>query len=103
MANQDLRAQLQENLDEAEWDWLIPHVKRDSLVVVTSQLDLLDVGVAIATDNVSSIQRWISEALIYKPSPEQISDWNQNSTKKFDAIIVDPFVVVQESSTASQE
>ncbi len=94
-----LRARLAENLDVAEWDWLIPHVKRDALVVVNPQLDLLDVGVAIASDNVSSIQHWISEALIYKPSPEQISDWNQNSTKTFDTIIVDPFVVVQESST----
>jgi hypothetical protein len=96
---EDIRARLKENLDVAQWDWLIPHVKRDVLVVVNPQLDLLDVGVAIASDNVSSIQRWISEALIYKPSPEQVSDWNQNSTKKFDAIIVDPFVVVQESST----
>lgn len=96
---EDIRARLKENLDVAQWDWLIPHVKRDALVVVTPQLDLLDVGVAIASDNVSSVQRWISEALIYKPSPEQISNWNQNSTKKFDAIIVDPFVVVQESST----
>lgn len=96
---EDIRARLKENLDVAQWDWLIPHVKRDALVVVTPQLDLLDVGVAIASDNVSSVQRWISEALIYKPSPEQVSEWNQNSTKKFDAIIVDPFVVVQESST----
>jgi hypothetical protein len=96
---EDIRARLKENLDVAQWDWLIPHVKRDVLVVVNPQLDLLDVGVAIASDNVSSIQRSISEALIYKPSPEQVSDWNQNSTKKFDAIIVDPFVVVQESST----
>jgi hypothetical protein len=96
---EDIRARLAENLDVAQWDWLIPHVKRDALVVVTPQLDLLDVGVAIASDNVSSVQRWISEALIYKPSPEQVSNWNQNPTTKFDAIIVDPFVVVKEAAT----
>jgi hypothetical protein len=94
---EDIKSRLAENLDVAEWDWLVPHVKRDALVVVNPDLDLLDVGVAIASDNVSSVQRWISEALICKPSPEQLSDWNQNRTKKFDAIIVDPFVLVQES------
>ncbi len=95
---EDIRARLKENLDVAEWDWLIPHVKRDALVVVNPQLDLLDVGVAIASDNVSSVQRWISEALICKPSPEQLSHWNEHPTTKFDAIIVDPFVLVKESS-----
>jgi len=37
-----------------------------------SRLDLLDVGVAIASDNVSSVQVWISEQLIYKPSAAQL-------------------------------
>jgi len=40
----DLRAELVENLDEAEWEWLIPHVKRDAVFVVAPDLDLLDVG-----------------------------------------------------------
>jgi hypothetical protein len=57
----DLRAELAEDLDEAEWDWLIPHVQRDAVVVVASGLDLLDVGVAIASDNVSTVQHWIGE------------------------------------------
>lgn len=94
---EDIRARLAENVDVAEWDWLIPHVKRDAVVVVDGSLDLLDVGVAIASDNTSSVQHWISEALIYKPSPEQMSFWNENRAQKFNAIIVAPFVLVQES------
>jgi len=27
----DLRAELTEILDEAEWEWLIPHVQRDAV------------------------------------------------------------------------
>jgi hypothetical protein len=41
---QDFRAQLAENLDEAELEWLKPHIQRDVVVVVNPQLDLLDVG-----------------------------------------------------------
>ncbi|NET54233.1 MAG: DUF2288 family protein, partial [Merismopedia sp. SIO2A8] len=30
---QDLRTQLAEALDEAAWEWLVPHAKRDVVVV----------------------------------------------------------------------
>jgi len=96
----DLRAKLAESLDEAEWNWLIPHVQRDAVVVVAAQLDLLEVGVAIASDNASSIQRWIGEQLIHKPSPTQLSDWNGNRAKRFNTLIVQPYVLVQEPAAA---
>lgn len=100
---QDLREQLAENLDLAEWNWLIPHVKRDVVLVIDRELDLLDVGVAIASDHTSSVQDWISRELIYKPSAEQLSIWNSNDTKKFHALIVPPFVLVQESTATQDE
>lgn len=95
---QELREQLAENLDEARWEWLIPHNNRDVVVVVNETLDLLDVGEAIANDNQSSVQHWISEQLISKPSAEQVSDWNDNQAKRFKALIVQPFILVQELS-----
>ncbi|NEP03972.1 MAG: DUF2288 domain-containing protein [Okeania sp. SIO2G4] len=100
---QDIREQLAENLDVAEWNWLVPHVKRDAVVIVGKNLDLLDVGVAIASDNISSVQDWISRELIYKPSAEQLSIWNSNDSKKFNALIVQPFVLVQESDATQED
>lgn len=97
---QDLRAVLAENLDEAEWNWLIPHVQRNAVIVVASGLDLLDVGVAIASDNVSSVQHWIGEQLIHKPLVTQLADWNANRTKRFNTLIVQPYVLVQELPVA---
>ncbi len=94
---QDLRTQLAESLDEAELEWLKPHIQRDRVVVVHPELDLLDVGVAIARDDVLSVQHWISEQLIQKPSPNQVADWNSDQTKRFQALIVQPYVLVQES------
>ncbi len=95
---QDLRAELAESLDEAELDWLKPHIQRDVVVVVHQQLDLLDVGVAIARDDVLSVQHWISEQLVHKPFPEELADWNSNPTKRFQALIVQPYVLVQASA-----
>lgn len=93
---EELREELAETLDEAEWNWLAPHARRDSLILVSPDLDLLDVGVAIANDNVLYVQRWIAEALIQKPSPAQLSDWNGHQEKRFKALIVQPYVLVQE-------
>jgi hypothetical protein len=93
---QDLRAELAELIDEAEWDWLTPHARRDSIIVVEQALDLVDVGMAIANDNTTSVQHWIAEDLIHKPSPTQLADWNFNQTKRFNALIVQPYVLVQE-------
>lgn len=97
---QDLRAELKETLDEAEWEWLIPHVQRDAVVVVAVELDLLDVGVAIAGDDVSSVGQWIDEALISKPSTKQVGEWNSDRIKRFATLIVQPYVLVQEKAAA---
>jgi hypothetical protein len=92
----DLRTELSSNLDEAEWEWLIPHVQRDAVIVVAQDLDLLDVGVAIASDNVSSVQQWIDQQLMAKPSTTQMGNWNSDRTKRFQTLILQPYVLVQE-------
>jgi len=94
---QDLRAELTAMVDEAEWEWLIPHVQRDAVVIVDPNLDLVEVGIAIANDNVTTVQHWISEQLIHKPTPEQLTDWSSDRSHRFNALIVQPYVLVQDS------
>jgi hypothetical protein len=91
-----LRAELANNLDEAELDWLKPHIQKDAVILVVPELDLLDVGVAIASDNTMSVQHWIGEQLLVKPSPEILNRWNANPQQKFQAMIIQPYVLVQE-------
>ena len=97
---EDLRGELAEMVDEAEWDWLMPHAQRDAIVLVTAGLDLAEVGVAIANDNVSAVEHWISEQLLYKPTPEQLADWAGDRTRRFKALIVQPYVLVQDRLAA---
>ena len=92
---QDLRAELAETLDEAEWEWLMPHAKRDAIVIVAPELNLLDVGVAIASDDKASVESWINQQQLSKPSPEQLSDWGNEPTRRVKALIVQPYVLVQ--------
>lgn len=95
-----LREQLSESVDQAEWDWLAPHAGRDALVVVDTALDLVDVGMAIANDDTPTVQHWIAEQLIYKPSVEQLNLWERDRSYRFNALIIEPYVLMQDSVTA---
>jgi hypothetical protein len=65
--------------------------------LVDAGLDLAEVGSAIAHDDVATVNRWLAEALLAKPSPLQIKTWDQQRTKCFQSLIVQPFVLVQDS------
>lgn len=95
--SQDLKQELTDMLAPADWAWISPHANRGAVVVVDSQLNLVEVGVAIATDNTAAVNRWIAEALLTKPSPLQLEVWDQTAKKQFQSLIVQPFVLVQES------
>lgn len=92
----ELREELAQSLDQAQWDWLMPHAKRDVVIVVSPNLNLLDVGVAIANDNATLVQSWIGTQQVRKPSTDELNAWNKNPDKRFNTLIVQPYVVVQE-------
>lgn len=92
----DLRAELIEMMGPVQWEWLKPHVQRDVVVVVNPDLDLADVGVAIATDNTQAVERWITEQLILKPNAKELAQWS-GGNKQFTSLIVQPYVLVQDS------
>ena len=93
---ENIREQLKELLDEAELEWLKPHIQKDVVIIVDTELDLLDVGVAIASDNTQSIQHWVGEQLLVKPSQEILDRWNANPERRFQAIIIQPYILVKE-------
>lgn len=97
--SQDLKYELSEMVAPADWAWISPHANRGAVVVVDQSLDLVEVGVAIATDNTFAVNHWIAEALITKPSPLQLEIWDQTAKKKFQSLIVQPFVLVQDPVT----
>lgn len=95
----DVKKQLAEELADIEWSSLMPHAQRDAIIVVNRSLSLVDVGVALANDDVVSVQRWIAENLIHKPSATELSAWNLEPEQKFSALIVQPFVLIGETAS----
>jgi len=94
----NLRETLNKDIADICWKDILPHAKRDAVIVVKPELDLPEVAEAIAQDNTSSVQEWITTQSIAKPTPEQLTLWNDNPQKQFSTLIVQPFVVVKEAS-----
>jgi hypothetical protein len=94
-----IEAQLAEERADIEWEALIPHSRRDSIIFVHKGLDLVQVGVAIAQDNTAQVEVWIAEQLIQKPTAQQLSEWNQNPKQPFSTLIVQPYVLICPSET----
>lgn len=91
-----LKERLEKDVADISWKDLQPHARRDAVIVVTQDLELSEVAVAIAEDNTTSVRNWIGNSAIAKPTGEQLTDWNQTPEKQFTALIVQPFVVVKE-------
>ncbi|MGD1895603.1 MAG: DUF2288 domain-containing protein [Phormidesmis sp.] len=100
--SEDLYAELTNMMGPIQWEYLKPHVQRDAVVVVNGNLNLAEVGVAIATNNTQAVERWISEQLIMKPTAEELTLWNREN-KQFTSIIVQPYVLIQDKPYAPEE
>src|SRR4051812_20856649 len=89
---------LQDQIAEAEWAWLCPHLQRDAIIFVGASVNLMTVATAVAQDSANQVQVWIQAALIGKPTQAQIDTWNQTPAKKFRTLVIQPYVLIQEQT-----
>jgi len=90
----DLHKTLSESLDEAQLDWLTPHIEKDVVIWVDRSLELVDVALAIAQDDSSRVLRWIEEQFLVKPTPEMRANWD--ARQRFQALIVEPYILIRD-------
>jgi len=94
----DVRTRIESTLDEATWDILALPAVDGRVVMVLQPLVLIEVGMALVNDSTQQVSHWLSEGLIYKPENDEISRRSKLEGQKYMAVIVDPFVLVQEYS-----
>jgi hypothetical protein len=94
-----MRERLAAFLGEVFWSDLAAHAARDALIVVAEGVDLLDVGVAVATDDAEQVGRWIGGGQIKKPTAAQLDRWKAEPAARFESLIVQPFVLVRPRAT----
>jgi hypothetical protein len=95
-----MRETLKATMGPIELSDLGPHLSRDAVIVVDGSLDLLDVGEAVARDDKERVSAWVAAGLLAKPSLEQLGRWSKAHGPALTALVVQPFVLLQEGPRA---
>ncbi len=92
---QNLRSKLEAEIGPADWKVIRPHFLRGAIIIVSTELDLIDVAVKVAEDDTCTIQAWIEEGKLTKPFPEDAKRWEEDKEEP-KALVVEPFVLIQD-------
>lgn len=88
-----LKEKLKDDIDKASWEMLKIHHERGAVFVVDSKLDLIDVGAAIAVDEVNTVKIWLDNKQFTKL--EEIPTEEDQKERKIKFLIVQPYVLIQ--------
>jgi hypothetical protein len=92
-----------DEIEDVEWHWLRPHLGRGALIIVAPDLDLADAAARISADDTVQVGAWIAAGRLTKPTHEQIADWDEEPTRTFRMLIVQPYVLIQDRSAAADQ
>jgi len=89
-----IRLKLNQDTAKIAWSALHEHQQQDSVILVSTDLDLIDVACEFALDNSEQVRLWLAEAQIEKVRDEQAVAWNTEDRQLW-AVVVAPWVLVQ--------
>ncbi|MFO0680031.1 MAG: DUF2288 family protein [Polyangiaceae bacterium] len=90
------REALEASLGPVHFSDLRTHVTRGVVIVVANELDLLDVGLAVAEDAKETVEAWISTGALRKPGLADLERWSKVEGAGWNSLVVAPFVLVQD-------
>jgi hypothetical protein len=120
--NTTLRNYLTDLVDLAAWSWLTDLAKQGKVLLLANNLDLVQVGLALAEDDISQVQLWLDDGWLHRPTEEQILAWDQEEAEsinlvssdaslvenleqklQFESLIVQPFVLAKTKSPTKKK
>ena len=90
-----IREKLEKEVGPADWKVIGPHYNRGAIIIVSPELDLIDVAIKVAEDDVELVQDWIKDEMLLRPTPDDAKQWEETG-RELTSIVVSPFVLVQE-------
>lgn len=93
--NDLLMKRLQGEILETHWEDLREHYEAGRVVMITTDLDLVDVAADMVIDDTDVIKAWLTQKKLYRPTPQQIEEIEEHPEYRFRFLIVRPYVLVQ--------
>tara|TARA_R110000764_G_scaffold115317_1_gene202340 strand:- start:546 stop:845 length:300 start_codon:yes stop_codon:yes gene_type:complete len=79
-----------------EWKTLEPHFARGDLLSVAPDLDLVQAAAAMMEDDSEQIKVWMDNKQLQVATDAQAGDWAEREPKTLWAVVIRPWVLVQE-------
>ncbi|MCW9049266.1 MAG: DUF2288 domain-containing protein [Deltaproteobacteria bacterium] len=96
----EIKDSFRRDLTEVSWRELRINLQRDAIILVSANLDLIDVAAAVAGDDKAQVENWIFKGELGKPVKEQLASWESALDKPFRMLIVQPFILLQDVTHA---
>jgi hypothetical protein len=93
-----IRTALTSRLGPVQFSDLKAHIDRDAVFVARRDLDLVECGVAVAMDDLERVQPRLDARQLRKPSQQERSSWAAAPERRWLAVVVQPFVLVQDTT-----
>lgn len=84
-----------------DWKDLEPHFARGELLEVDASLDLVEVAQALIDDNSAAVKGWRQQNLLTSLADARAADWHQRDPDTLWAVVIRPWVLVQERAAGS--
>jgi hypothetical protein len=90
-----LRAKLNAETGKLPWSELERHFARGVVIKVASDLDLVEVALAMSHDDKSIVEIWLTQGCIVRAETEDAIAWHAQQSQ-FWAVVAAPWVLIQE-------
>lgn len=90
-----LREKLRAEIGVVPFSDLRAHAKRGGLFLVSGEATVLDVAVAVASDDKGAVEAYLADGQLGRPSLEQLAAWESAEGAVFEVAIVQPFVLAR--------
>ena len=91
----ELRQAINLETGKLSWQELQRHFARGVVVVISPELDLIDVAGKFIEDNKSFVEKWSNQGKITRANDDHAQHWNKENSN-FWAVVIAPWVLVQE-------
>ncbi|MDP0491243.1 MAG: DUF2288 domain-containing protein [Verrucomicrobiota bacterium JB023] len=83
---------LEKYTGDVGWNYLRPHYERGALYFVDAEVDMVEVGEAMAADEAEKVKGWLKAGDLVKIEALHALQWEESDTR-FEAVVISPFVL----------
>ncbi len=91
-----LHAKLNTETSQIAWSELLRYFAGGLVIVVSNDLDLVDVAARFSIDDKATVEQWLNQGKLAKATDEQATTWLGADTLLW-AVVARPWVLVQEN------